>query len=155
MISTDNSRALSLSAATPSLLTLLKLVRWPVLVLLAVFSFGLLPAGVQAEPAGLSGSWSGGGWVAFAGGQRERARCRAHFEAHSEASVTVSAQCATESGSVEQVARLRKTGANTYSGSFHNDQYDVRGRISVTVHGNTQHVRLISDSGSAELTLKR
>ena len=27
----------------------------------------------------LAGSWSGGGWVSFASGNKERARCHAHY----------------------------------------------------------------------------
>ena len=133
----------------------MRLARRSALMLLAGLAIACMPAPANADPAGLSGSWRGGGWVSFASGERERARCSAHFEAHSESSVTVNATCATDSGSVEQVARLRKTGANTYSGSFHNEQYDIRGRITVTVHGNTQNVSLTSDSGSAALTLRR
>lgn len=129
--------------------------RLAAVMVLAGTAFLYQPASAGAQQQALSGSWSGGGWVSFATGQRERARCRAHFAPRSESVVVVNATCATESGSVQQTARLRKTGANTYSGSFHNEQYGVNGSISVSVHGNTQNVRLSSDSGAAVLTLRR
>ncbi|MBN8095874.1 hypothetical protein, partial [Vibrio vulnificus] len=52
----------------------------------------------KAEPAaGLSGSWSGGGWVSFSNGTKEKARCRAHYSG-SGGAYTVTATCATASG---------------------------------------------------------
>ncbi|MGO9545850.1 MAG: hypothetical protein ACLPPF_13810 [Rhodomicrobium sp.] len=103
--------------------------------------------------ANLSGAWSGGGTVQYADGHRERARCRAHFS-HSGANVAVEATCATPSGSVAQSARLRRTGPNSYSGSFFNPQFNVSGSIHISVHGNSQTVSLRSGSGSASLVLR-
>jgi hypothetical protein len=111
-------------------------------------------AEARNERASLSGSWRGGGSVSFSGGQRENARCQAHFS-QSGAYVTLNAHCATPSGSVQQSARLRQTGPNSFSGSFHNSQYNVSGSIHITVHGNRQSVSLRSGSGSASLTLHR
>jgi hypothetical protein len=129
--------------------------RLAAVMLLAGTAFLYPSADAGAQQHALSGAWRGGGWVSFATGQRERARCRAHFTPRSESVVIVNATCATESGSIQQTARLRKTGANTYSGSFHNEEYGVSGSISVSVRGNTQNVRLTSDSGGAVLTLRR
>ena len=50
---------------------------------------------VLAQSAALEGSWRGGGSVAFASGQRERADCRAHYQRASGTSYTVTATCAT------------------------------------------------------------
>jgi len=107
----------------------------------------------RSEGAALSGSWNGGGTVLYSDGHRERARCRAHFS-QSGPLVSLQALCATPSGSVEQSARLRRTGPNSYSGSFFNPQFNVSGSIHITVHGNTQSVSLRSASGSASLTLR-
>ncbi len=115
-----------------------------------VFSAVAIP---EARSEGLAGSWSGGGTVVYASGQRERARCRASYSGGG-GSVTVNATCATPSGSVSQSARLRKVGANSYAGSFFNSQYNTSGSMHVTVHGNTQSVHLSSGSGSASLTLR-
>ncbi len=107
----------------------------------------------RSEGSSLSGSWRGGGTVIFSDGHRERASCSAHFS-QAGAHVSLSARCATASGSVDQSASLRRTGPNSYSGSFFNPQYNVSGRIYITVHGNTQNVSLRSGSGSASLTLR-
>lgn len=123
-----------------------------IIIMLAIFSF---PEHGRADPADIAGAWSGGGWVDFASGNRERARCRARFSQRSESSYVLSATCATASGSVSQTAMIRRTGSNSYSGSFYNKEYDVSGTINITVHGNSQNVRLSSGSGSAVLTLSR
>jgi hypothetical protein len=107
----------------------------------------------EAKAEGLAGSWSGGGIVTYASGQRERARCHAHYSGDG-AVVSVSATCATPSGNVSQSANLRRVGANSYSGSFFNSDFNTSGSIHVTVHGNTQSVSLRSSSGSANLTLR-
>ncbi len=110
-------------------------------------------AAPQSRAEGIAGSWSGGGTVVFSDGHRERASCRAHYSGGG-SSVSLSARCATASGSVDQSASLRKTGPNSYSGSFFNPQFGVSGSIHVSVHGNTQNVSLHSGSGSANLTLR-
>ncbi len=61
-----------------------------------------------AEPgAGLAGSWSGGGWVSFASGSKEKARCHARYTGGG-GSYTVSATCATASGKASQTATVYK-----------------------------------------------
>jgi hypothetical protein len=100
------------------------------------------------------GTWIGGGVVAYATGGRERARCQASYSGGS-FTISVNATCATPSGSISQFARLRKTGANSYAGTFFNAQYNTSGSIHVVVHGNTQSVSIASGSGSASLSLRR
>lgn len=109
--------------------------------------------GPQARSEGIGGSWSGGGTVVYADGHREHARCRAHFS-QSGPHVSLSAVCATPSGSVDQSAVLRQTGPNSYSGSFFNPQFNVSGSIHISVHGHSQTVSLHSGSGSASLVLR-
>ena len=108
----------------------------------------------RSEPSALAGTWSGGGIVEFATGTRERARCQANYSGGS-TTVSVNATCATPSGSVSQFARLRKTGANSYAGTFFNAQYNTSGSMRVVVHGNTQSVSISSGGGSASLSLRR
>lgn len=107
----------------------------------------------DARSEGIAGSWSGGGIVRYASGQAERARCHAHYSGGGNF-VSVSATCATPSGSVSQSANLRRVGANTYAGSFFNPEYNTSGSIHVTVRGNSQSVSLRSSSGSASLSLR-
>jgi hypothetical protein len=128
------------------------MIRSRILVSLLFASFLWLPQ-AKGEGVSLAGAWSGGGTVIYSSGERERARCTAHYSGGG-ARITVTATCATPSGSVSQTASLRKTGANSYSGTFFNSQFNVSGSIHVTVHGNTQSVSLRSGSGSASLTLR-
>ena len=108
----------------------------------------------RSESATLAGNWIGNGIVAYATGERERARCQASYSGGS-STISVNATCATPSGSISQFARLRKTGANSYAGTFFNTQYNTSGSIHVVVHGNTQSVSIASGSGSASLSLRR
>ena len=110
---------------------------------------------VGAQSASLDGSWSGGGSVTFASGEREAARCRVQYSRSSQTSYFVTATCATASGRATQTAVLRHVGGNSYRGSFHNSEYGVSGSISVVVSGNRQSVRLNSEAGSASLELRR
>lgn len=114
-----------------------------------------LAAGGQAMAQSLEGSWSGGGSVAFASGQHERARCRAQYRRASATSYAVTATCATPSGRATQTATVYKIGGSTYRGQFHNSEYNISGTIYVTVGGNRQSVQLTSPSGSASLELRR
>ncbi|MFN3624826.1 MAG: hypothetical protein ACK4TP_12280 [Hyphomicrobium sp.] len=109
----------------------------------------------EAEPAaGLSGSWSGGGWVSFANGNKEKARCRAHYSGAGGA-YTVTATCATSAGKASQTAKVYKVSGTSYKGSFFNSEYNVRGSIRVNVNGNSQSVSLSGDGTSAQLSLSR
>jgi hypothetical protein len=105
--------------------------------------------------ASLEGSWSGGGTVTFATGAKEQARCRAHFSRAGKDSYTVNATCATVSGRAAQTARVHQVGNNRYSGSFYNSEYSISGVINIVVHGASQTVQLISNSGSGVLNLSR
>jgi hypothetical protein len=109
----------------------------------------------KKPPAGLEGSWSGGGTVSFASGSVERARCRAHYRRAGSTSYTLDATCATASGRASQTASVRQVGENKYAGSFYNSEYGISGVISVVLHGRSQTVRLRSDSGSAVISLSR
>jgi hypothetical protein len=107
-----------------------------------------------AEPGGLAGSWSGGGWVSFASGSKEKARCHARYTGGGD-TYTLSATCATASGKASQTATVYKVSGGRYRGSFVNSQYNVRGSIRVVVHGKSQSVSLSGDGASAQLSLSR
>jgi hypothetical protein len=108
----------------------------------------------EAEPGGLAGSWSGGGWVSFASGSKEKARCHARYTGGG-GTYTVSATCATASGKASQTATIYKVSGSAYRGSFVNSQFNVRGSIRVVVHGKSQSVSLSGDGASAQLSLSR
>jgi hypothetical protein len=110
----------------------------------------------SAEPSkGLAGSWSGGGWVSFSSGTKEKARCRASYKAMSKDSFAVHATFATSSGKASQTATVYKVSASSYKGSFYNTDFNVRGTIRVTVNGSSQQVSLAGDGASASLSLRR
>lgn len=121
----------------------------------AALMAALLALPGAAAAADLSGSWSGGGQVAFASGAKERASCRAKFNRTGGANYAMSATCATASAKVAQTASLKKTGANSYSGRFFNPEFGVTGSIHITVNGNKQSVTLSSDAGSASFRLSK
>jgi hypothetical protein len=109
-----------------------------------------------AEPADIAGSWSGGGSVSFPSGSRETARCRATYAKIGTSSYTVNATCATASGKVAQRASVKRVGSsNSYSGSFYNADYNMRGTIQISVQGNSQNVTLSSETATASLRLSR
>jgi len=125
---------------------------------LALTAFGVValvgPSVAESGGGGLSGSWSGGGWVSFASGSKERARCNARYSGGG-GSYKVTATCATSSGKASQTATVYKVGGNSYRGSFHNAEYNVRGTIRVVVRGKSQTVHLSGDGTSASLSLSR
>lgn len=125
----------------------------------ALLSFGsgalmtvLVVGGAQA--ADLSGSWRGGGTVTFSGGSKEQARCRATFKPSGARAYDVSATCATQSGTVSQTAFIRGNGSR-FRGTFYNPEFDTTGKISISVSGHSQMVRLTSTKGSALIRLSR
>ncbi len=124
------------------------------LAILAALPLSLLATPQARSETTLAGTWIGNGIVAYITGARERAKCQASYSGGS-STISINATCATPSGSVSQIARLRKTGANSYAGTFFNSQYNLSGSIQVVVHGNTQLVSISSGSGSASLSLRR
>jgi hypothetical protein len=109
----------------------------------------------EADPGGLAGSWSGGGWVSFSSGTKEKARCRARYSRTSATSYSVHATCATKSGKATQTATVYKVTNSRYRGSFYNTEYNVRGTIRVVVSGSSQDVSLSGEGASASLHLSK
>jgi hypothetical protein len=108
-----------------------------------------------AEPRSLAGSWSGGGWVSFSTGTKEKARCRATYSRAGKNSYNLHATCATSSGKASQTATVYHVSGSRYRGSFYNSDYNVRGTIRVVVSGGSQSVSLAGDGASASLSLRR
>ena len=109
----------------------------------------------RGESASLAGSWSGGGWVSFSSGNKEKARCRASYRHNGGDSYTLEATCATSSGKASQTATVYKVSDSRYRGSFYNTDYNVRGTIRVVVSGSSQSVSLAGDGASASLSLHK
>ena len=115
---------------------------------------GTIAAPSVADP-GLTGSWSGGGWVSFSTGNKEKARCRATYSRAGKKSYRLHATCATSSGKASQTATVYQVSAGRYRGSFFNSDFNVRGTIRVVVSGGSQKVSLAGDGASASLSLRR
>ena len=112
-------------------------------------------ANAWSKPAGLSGSWRGRGIAKPINGAEEVTRCRANVRRISSTTYTATYSCSSSVGLVHQAVRVRKVGANTYSGSFYNPRFKVRGVINITVHGNSQSVSLRSAKGTGYITMHR
>jgi hypothetical protein len=109
----------------------------------------------EPDAASLAGSWSGGGWVSFASGNKEKARCHANYSRAGGDTYTLNATCATSGGKASQTATVYKVSAGHYRGSFFNSDFNVHGTIRVVVHGSSQDVSLAGDGASAALSLSR
>jgi hypothetical protein len=124
-----------------------------------ILPLAVLAASGAVEPSfadpGLAGSWSGGGWVSFSTGNKEKARCRATYSRAGKNSYTLHATCATSSGKASQTATVYHVSGSRYRGSFYNSDYNVRGTIRVVVSGGSQKVSLAGDGASASLSLSR
>jgi len=133
-------------------------VRWVRrLALLPLSALIVTGALAKSEPdaASLAGSWSGGGWVSFASGNKEKARCHANYSRAGGDTYTLNATCATSGGKASQTATVYKVSAGHYRGSFFNSDFNVHGSIRVVVHGSSQDVSLAGDGASAALSLSR
>jgi hypothetical protein len=95
-----------------------------------------LGAPVYADPDSLEGSWSGGGQVTFASGDKERAKCKATFSRSSATSYRVNGTCATQSGKVTQNSEV------------------FNGTIAIVVNGRNMTATLTSTSGTGVLNLR-
>jgi hypothetical protein len=107
------------------------------------------------DSGSLAGSWSGGGWVSFASGNKEKARCHANYSRAGSDAYTLNATCATSGGKASQTATVYKVSDGRYRGSFFNSDFNVHGTIRVAVHGSSQDVSLSGDGASASLSLSR
>lgn len=114
---------------------------------------GLVSGATAAHAEPVAGLWRGSGFVNPAEGRRERVRCRVTYTRQSADRYQVRARCATASANIDQVGEVRQMGRNRLSGSFYNADFNVRGRIQITLSGNQQAVTLVSEAGSGQLTL--
>jgi hypothetical protein len=129
--------------------------RFALVPLAVLVTSGAVAPSVADPGRSLAGSWSGGGWVSFSTGTKEKARCRATYSRAGKNSYNLHATCATSSGKASQTATVHQVTASRYRGSFYNSDYNVRGTIRVVVSGSSQKVSLSGDGASASLSLRR
>ncbi|MEZ5849605.1 MAG: hypothetical protein R3D68_03010 [Hyphomicrobiaceae bacterium] len=121
----------------------------------ALVAAPLTMGSVMAAEANLAGSWSGGGSVNFASGEKERARCRATFRRNSSRTYSMRATCSTPSGSVSQNAQITRISSTRFSGEFQNSEYGISGSIYISLRGNRLSASLVAGGGSANFSLSR
>lgn len=103
----------------------------------------------------LEGTWSGSGTAKPASGQPERVRCKMTYSRESAKVFGVSATCATTSVKFHQTGKLLMVSPTRFIGDFYNPEYDVSGRVRVTLRGSSQTVNFSGPKGTGSLTLTR
>jgi hypothetical protein len=121
------------------------------------FAFAAMLAcfAMPALSATLNGTWSGTGYIKPNEGARENVRCRVTYSKQSSKVYGVRATCATSSQSIRQTGELLMIRPNRYVGDFYNKQFDIGGRIAVTISGSSQTVTFSSGNGGGQLRLKK
>ncbi len=120
-------------------------------------TLGMLTATSAASAASIIGSWSGRGTVRLTSGQVEPVSCRIRYEKGDSAGKTfvLNAKCAATAGTFVLYGRVSKRSASSYRGSLYREETPERGKISISLSGNSQRVRVNSSRGSGGLTLRR
>ena len=105
--------------------------------------------------AEIEGNWSGSGYVAPTKGKRENVRCKIRYKRHTAKVFAVRAVCASPSAKVIQTGEVLKVKENLYVGDFYSPDYDISGRVRVTVSGSRQKVTFSSARGRGAVTLSK
>lgn len=118
-------------------------------------SVTLMPRPAAAAETKLDGNWSGSGRVVLPSGKSERARCRVRFRLQLDGTYGMRAICSTASVRITQTGEVHRTSDSTYRGEFHNKEYDVWGKLMISVSGNRLSAELAGGGGTATFTLTR
>ena len=120
-------------------------------------ALGMPIATSASAAANIIGSWSGRGSVTLTSGQVEPVSCRISYEKGDDKGRTfvLYATCATTAGTFEQSGRVSKRSSSSYSGSLYSDQYSVSGKVTESVKGSSQTLRVSSKNGRGSLSLRR
>ena len=121
----------------------------------ALFLAHLVLSATAASAASLGGTWAGAGYIHPAAGDRQRVRCVVRYDRESTKVYGVRATCASSAGSIRQTGEVLKIRSNMYVGDFYNQQFDIRGRVRVSITGGRQTVTFSSSDGSGRLTLSK
>lgn len=108
----------------------------------------------SADPAGLAGTWSGGGTMVSSSGNAEKVRCRATFRQIGNGA-TMRATCANATSRIVQTADLTRVSASRYIGDFTNAEFGITGSIRITLSGNSLSAALAGGGGTASINLNR
>ena len=113
-----------------------------------------VPSHAQQGPfAGLSGSWSGGGSIKLANGQRERLRCRANYTVRENGTrLDQNLRCASDSYRFDVNSNIVSE-AGRLSGSWTETSRNASGSVSGRVNGSQIQARIDGAGFSANLSL--
>jgi hypothetical protein len=123
---------------------------------LAIFVAALLHSSVPSDAlqspfSGLSGSWSGGGFIKLASGQRERLRCRATYGVtESDTRLQQRLRCASYRFDVD--SNIVSEGGALH-GTWTETSRNASGNVSGRVSGGEIQARIDGAGFSARLTL--
>ena len=120
--------------------------------------FLVLAAFAVSEPvvaAGIEGTWSGRGYVKPADGKRETVRCKITYRRQTKKVFSVLAVCATPSAKIHQTGEVLMVRKNRFVGDFYSSEYDISGRVRVTLRGSRQTVTFSSARGRGSVTLSK
>jgi hypothetical protein len=107
----------------------------------------------QGPFTGLSGSWSGGGFVTLASGQRERMRCRANYQVSENGTrLQQSLRCASDSYRFDVNANIVSEGG-VLTGTWSETGRNASGSVSGRVNGSQIQARIDGAGFSANLVL--
>ncbi len=123
--------------------------------LVAISVAGLTFTANSADAASLQGSWTGKGYVSPKEGARESVTCRISYSQESGTVYGVKATCASPSANIRQTGEVLMVNPNLFVGDFYNPQYDLSGRVRVTISGSSQTVTFSGDHGSGSISLTK
>jgi hypothetical protein len=123
-------------------------------IFVAVLLHAPVPGHAQQGPfAGLSGSWSGGGSIKLANGQRERLRCRANYTVRENGTrLDQNLRCASDSYRFDVNSNIVSE-AGRLSGSWTETSRNASGSVSGRVNGGQIQARIDGAGFSANLSL--
>ncbi len=124
---------------------------------IAVYTLAVIVIGfpMTSHAASLEGTWSGTGFVNPKDSKKQKVRCRITYSRESSKVFGVRAACATTSNKFVQTGRVLKVNSKRYIGDFYNPQFDVSGRVRVSVSGSRQTVSFSSLKGRGRVTLRK
>jgi hypothetical protein len=121
--------------------------------LTALLHFPATSHAQQGSFAGLSGSWSGGGFLRLASGQRERLRCRANYNVDGNGTrLQQSLRCASDSYRFDVNSNI-VSDSGALTGSWSETNRNVSGNISGRVNGGQIQARIDGVGFSANLAV--
>ncbi len=123
--------------------------------LLALTLIGVTLSASPTAAASLQGSWSGKGYVSPKEGARESVTCRISYSQESGNVFGVKATCASPSANIRQTGEVLMVNPNLFVGDFYNPDFDMSGRVRVTLSGSSQTVTFSGDHGSGSIILTK